>query len=396
MSNRQYFVQSGLDPSALSTITAEQLLQMFSQMVPLSNISFNVKQAGTNADTEIPQGTLGSPSVDDTPEFARFVWLNSFTNPPTPYYYDSVEEKWKKGEVPDASITTDSITDPSTTGGVPLDKLKAEDDDSAVDQFSPIRIDATGTRVEVTTLTEFLNDGGRVPLNSLSTTGKANGKFIVCDSNGNAIWSFVALDDIATLANSKLNVTNILAGTAKYIVRTNAAGSAVEFINTNAFLQDNDVTLANIYRTGASQYQVPTIQGDGTLAYNAPSKVYDSGSLSLGTTNGSVVLADTAHGLGGYPDTLNVFLVAKNATYFNVADFIPIRQFMTGSLYAPYVDVWAGNTNVACAMDFDLTGGTVGSLSFRDKAGTLRALTAAQMNTNFYVRIIATRANVAH
>jgi hypothetical protein len=132
MSNRQYFVQAGLDPSALSTITAEQLLQMFSQMVPLSNISFNVKQAGTSAATVIPQGTLGSPSVGDTPEFARFIWLNSYTNPPTPYYYDSAEEKWKKGEVPDASITTDSITEPSETGGVPLSKLKADEQDETV------------------------------------------------------------------------------------------------------------------------------------------------------------------------------------------------------------------------------------------------------------------------
>lgn len=73
---------------------------------------------------------------------------------------------------------------------------------------------------------------------------------------GTGTWDSLVLAD-GSVTNAKVNaaaaiaITKLAFGTARYIVRTNAAGTALEFVNPNSIFTTNDVGLSALDSTGA-------------------------------------------------------------------------------------------------------------------------------------------------
>jgi hypothetical protein len=77
----QYDIIAGLDISSLSSVTQAQLMQMINQAAPLSNIGSVIYGSTT-------------PDVANNPRFARYVWLDTSTVPPTLKLYKTSTSSW--------------------------------------------------------------------------------------------------------------------------------------------------------------------------------------------------------------------------------------------------------------------------------------------------------------
>jgi hypothetical protein len=307
----------GIDISSLSSVTQEQLQQLIGQAAPLSNIGFTVFQAGTGAPASNPsivQGTGGSPSITDNPRFARYIWLNSYTNPPTPYFYDSNAGTWKVIAVSSSAIVTASFATPiSALNGVPITLLKGNsaytDEGKA---YYILRIAADGLAIEAVPLDTMIQSGGLVSLNSLEATGRATNKVVTFDGTNN-IWGAPTLDQLASNSGAKLGLNNITPGTIYYIMRTNSAGN-VEWVNRTSddlfaaatFTLDKLAVKDTAAASAASQYSVPMVNGSAGITFQRPFTSYLSGATAI--TRGTTPINAVAHNLGGIPDCVSAFL----------------------------------------------------------------------------------------
>jgi len=89
-----------------------------------------------------------------------------------------------------------------------------------------------------------------------------------------AVWQSLILAD-GSITNVKVNaaaaiaITKLAFGTARYIVRTNGAGNALEFCNPNALFTNNDVPVTAIDITGAPATVRSYLQRDAGGAITA-------------------------------------------------------------------------------------------------------------------------------
>src|SRR2546422_359553 len=98
----QYDVIPGFDISSLVSATQLQLMQMVSQLAPLSNIGGVIVFSGG--------GGTDWPGVVNNPRFKRYVWIDTATVPPIAKIYDAsgadAYANWTQIALPDGAVTT--------------------------------------------------------------------------------------------------------------------------------------------------------------------------------------------------------------------------------------------------------------------------------------------------
>lgn len=316
---------SGNDLSALSSVTQEDLMQAINKIAPLSNIGLIVASATR-------------PDITNNPRFIRYGWLDIST-PSTPvlkaYTADrttlvDLDASWSTVSGALSSILTSMFAARSTTGGVTIGLIKTNSGyTDAGNAYYILRVASNGKDVEAVTLDSALSGGGGVALARLSQTGIGAGKFIGYDA-GVAGWvSIVPSTDL--IGSSRVAVeTNIVPGTALYILRTNAAGNACEWVATNAatLFAAGDIALASLVQAATAAHVLRRNDANTASEWGYNENVYRSGATTIGSTDANITgLTDVAHGLGGYPDVVTVKLINKAANVahgYSVGDVITL------------------------------------------------------------------------
>mgnify|MGYP003347037721 FL=1 len=212
----QYDFIAGLDISSLSSVTQAQLMQMINQISPISNIGGVIYQPGSNLNTSIPAGTLGSPNVNDNPRFKRYIWLNTYdsvNNAPTPYYYNDANSNWISTSVAAGSITNTSI---NASAGIAVTKL------AYGSSRQILRTNQSGNAAEYVAPSGIFSNG-ELPVVALTAQGGA--AYLKSGaSSGPTVWVAEATERAAIQSNiSDLAVTQLVKGSAGTLLHTNAS-----------------------------------------------------------------------------------------------------------------------------------------------------------------------------
>lgn len=313
----QYDINAGFDPSALSSITAVQFLQMIQQAAPLSNIGMLVIQAGANANTTIAQGTSGSPSITDNPRFARYIWLNTFGGTiPIPYYYNAGTGDWTL-----VSVAAGSIVDASIAAGaaIAISKLAA-----GTARYL-IRTNAAGTAVaEVAPASAF--NTGELPEGKI-TPGGGNG--YLKTQAGATVWVADATERAAILsALSNIPPSALHVGANNTVLGTNGAG-VVDFDDINNIIGNNGITLQLLHGGGATTGDILRWNGSSWVKFT-PDVNFFSGS---GISNAGLIAPNAGAGTG-FLDDANV--QQYNHGFTTVPKIVRVCVYNTGAAEAGY------------------------------------------------------------
>ena len=306
--------QAGFDPTSQTQLTQAQLLQMMSQMVPLSNMGGVIFQSST-------------PDVATNTRFSRYIWLDSTSLPPVLKVYDGSAFG---GVSPAAgTVTTASIADLA----VILTKMAYASAADLTKAKYVLRIKADGLGVEVVALETGLSEiSGGIGLSLLSTSGASEaGKFLR--------WSGSALDysnitpavDFTAAKSNLIPPASLSPGAVSTQLVTDSSG-VVGWAATAFSIPTAGVTLDKLGNNTAgggapSDLQVPTYTaGGGAAVWTTPkiakefSHTFVTANVTHGTsTDGRLPAATTfvrfsvAHGLAAIPKQVEVVLVNVSA-----------------------------------------------------------------------------------
>lgn len=282
--SQQYDSQAGLDISSLASVSQAQLLQMVNQLGPLSNIGGVICLDGVSTGA----AGVGFPDVTNNPRFVRYLWLDTnpggtavinrttpvfkryvgaYTGTPAnPVITTNLYSNWVAVGVASGAILTDMLAPKSASGGVDITKLKRASDGSIdiTKQYYIVRIDSAGQYVEIVSLDTALGDGGGVGLSRIATTGIGASKYLGYNAGVLGYKTLNPANDFTqALANRIPITTAMLPGTAKYLVRTNTAGTALEFVASNdaTLFADLDILLSKLAASGAAADEIIKYNG---------------------------------------------------------------------------------------------------------------------------------------
>lgn len=281
----QYDFNAGFDPSALSSITAAQFLQMIQQMAPLGNIGGVIEGAGASLNASIPQG-VGSPSVTNNPRFARYIWLNTFNAAaaaPTPYYYDASSGNWTSGSIAAGSITNAMI---NAAAEISVSKLA----DGAANEV--LVTDAAGTGVEwksVASLLAALNDS--VPLTAIDDTAAVGAESFLRRVGSTAVWK--TFTETVTSIQAALNgvAPGVLTpGANNTILGTDSSG-VVAFNTPDSIIANLAIGLAKLAQGGAVAGDILSWNGTSWVKVTPSQAIATSATISTTGIQGAIALS---------------------------------------------------------------------------------------------------------
>jgi hypothetical protein len=308
----QYDVNAGLDISALSSVSQAQLMQMVQQLAPLSNIGGVLFQSTT-------------PDVANNARFARYLWLDSTTNPPVPKYYNSGTLTWTAVSVSALSITNAEI---AAAAAIAITKL-------AVGTARYVfRTNAAGTANELVTPASIFNSD-ELGVVKLTSNGGTDG--YLKSSGGVTGWVSNTTERAAIAAAlSGLSPTVLTPGSNNTLLGTNGAG-AVGFAAIGSILSNNAIGLNLLAGGGGTSGDILKFDGSNWVKVTPSIKNYDGIAINSGTISGSNIatkIHTIPHGLGSIPKLVHVRMRMTNAVAdigYNQNDEVDILGYATTS-----------------------------------------------------------------
>lgn len=343
-------------------------MQMVNQLTPVPNIGGIIAQAGTSQSASIPQGTAGSPDVTGNPRFDRYIWINTFAKPYVIYTYNATSGNWVINSTANFSLQAlmfkraqnDGVDISggydAITGGLDYKLLKNNNDGSATagDARKILRLDSSG-KFFVTSSAETILAGitGGIALSNLAPPGAVDR--ILRSNHTTQAVEWTAFDTANMIAAGAIIPGQLQPGTNLFVIRTNNSG-VVEWVNTNAFLQSNDVTLDklgnNTSAGGApAQFNAPIYNGTSKVwapvLCNKYAEVNAAEAFSVVTPK----LYTASHGLGVIPNYVEAVVrcvTTDAATGWVANDEISIQDFFALSSLSssPRAAVWRNSTTV--------------------------------------------------
>lgn len=283
----QYDFVPGLDISALASVTQAQLLQMISQIAPLSNIGGIICQTAT-------------PDVASNPRFARYVWLDSNTSPPIAKVYNGAA--WVSWSVGAAGITEAMIA----AEAVKLASMKK----SEATAYQIMRKNAANTAFEYVSPSQIIPTGQLEPSALNVSMLGATLMYLKKDNLGNVAFSDPNLADFPS--TSKLPVINIanqgLGAYCAVLVHRFGAGNP-EWLDSASDLLfgGNSIDLTKLGSTG-SLNDGDLIQFDGATSFFVTKSPLEVIAAGVFTTVGAAFASTTlTHSLGVKPRFVKIF-----------------------------------------------------------------------------------------
>jgi hypothetical protein len=380
----QNFIDPGLRLDALSTVTRLQLLQAIGQATPTDNIGFIVAFPG-NSGANFPQ-------ISNNPEFARFIWADTDTDPPILKIWDQTDgdsyNAWKSISVGPASIVDSNLAENSVTlldaDGVTWKILirpaSLGPDPGKLNHL--VKVDGNGSKIITDSIQNILTVGS-VPQNSIAP-GAAN-QFLRMVGG---VWEAVNVEFASELANSSVSIGKLSPGgaTANFVLRVNSAATAMEAVSNNDsvsnLLAANSVALNKLAPSGAIAGSVPRWNG-ASWAAAEPSVEFSGGfaiNSGVDSSNNLTVLSHIfSHGLGKMPKLIRLvckYTGSSEAGYVLNEEVDAMSFLLRNSandindkLYggAPAFSISANETSIFVTLD-DLINAVDGSLVVRQKS----------------------------
>ncbi len=334
----QYDFEPGLNISALSSATAAQLMQLISQAAPLANIGGIIFQSTT-------------PDVASNPRFARYIWLDSTTDPAVPKYYNAGTTSWTAVAVAALSITNAEI---SASAAIAVTKL------AYGTARYVLRTNAAGTANEFVTPASILNSD-ELPVVKLTSNGGTDGYLKTV--SGVTQWVSNATERTAIQnALSAVPVTALAAGSNNTLLGTNGSG-VVGFAAIGSLLANNAIGLNLLAAGGASANDALKFDGSNWVKQTPNVNFFSSAEVSttgkLSSSTAAVILHTIAHGLGATPKQVRVVLVCTTTdlgwAVGDEVDLFSVRA-SNGDLHV-VATTGSDATNVTVAIDLAATDG---------------------------------------
>lgn len=315
----QYDFNAGLDVSSLSSVTQAQLMQMVQQLAPLSNIGGILFQSTT-------------PDVANNARFARYLWLDSTTDPATPKYYNSGTLTWTSVAVAALSITNAEV---AAAAAIAVTKLA-----TGTARYV-LRTNAAGTANEFVTPASILNSD---ELGVVKLTSNGGTDAYLKSTGGVTGWVSQATERAAIAASlSGVSPTILTPGSNNTLLGTNGSG-VVGFAAIGSLLSNNAIGLSLLAAGGAAASDVLKFDGANWVKITPGLRVFESHSANAGITTaatGTGLLSGAAHsfahGLTTIPRIFRVVAYNTNAVAeagYNQNDEVDIFSFFaqTGNL----------------------------------------------------------------
>lgn len=321
----QYDFDPGLNISALGSATAAQLMQLVSQAAPLVNIGGIIFQSTT-------------PDVASNPRFARYIWLDSTTDPAVPKYYNAGTTSWTAVSVAALSITNAEI---SASAAIAVTKL------AFGTARYVLRTNAAGTANEFVAPTSIFNSD---ELAAVKVTSNGGTDGYLKSVSGVTQWIANATERAAISASlNSLAPTVLAAGSNNTLMGTDGSG-VVKFAAIGSLLANNSIGLGLLAAGGAAANDI--LMYDGTnWVKTTPGISLSSAAINLGvqSANGINTTVHTfAHGLGTIPKHIYAVLVNTSSAEAGYAtnDEVAIHSFRDTGDGNPVLAVSADATNI--------------------------------------------------
>jgi hypothetical protein len=335
----QFDIAPGLDPSALSSITQAQLLQMVAQLAPLSNIG------------GVIFGTSAGVDVANNQRFKRYILLDTTGGTTlTPRYYDQSEPSGPNaaGNWTAVSVTAGSIVNASVAAAAAIAITKL-----AIGTARYIlRTNSGGTANEFISPASIFA-ANELPVNSLVAGGGAG---YLKTSGGVVQWIGDATERAAIIsAITGLAPSQIQPGAINTVLGTNSAGSVV-MASINTILANGAISLLKLDGSSASATNVMAWDGSTWLPTALALKITSGSPVStigiLSGNNFATAVHTIAHGLTVIPKMVRVVGKMTNAVAdlgWNQNDEVDIYSFRrtTGNFVLVNVGVDATNVTIA-------------------------------------------------
>jgi hypothetical protein len=306
-------ILTGLDVSALSSVSQAQLLQMINQAAPLVNKGLIVVQATT-------------PDIGNNARYSRYIWLDSSTTPPTPKIYNTGTLLWDSLIIGAGSIVNSMI---SAAAAIAITKLAF-----GTARYI-VRTNAAGNAVEyVNPNAIFTNDD--VPLSAInSTAAPALVKSYLQRNATTGITSFqqVAFADFA--AGDLLGVSKIASGTNGQVLGT--VTGATTWTDLVSLILPNTLTVDKLTgATGARQVIRRNVANNANEwaapVFSVENAVLDSNNIGVRFPLGAATIIPIAHGLGAIPKiifpVIRCTIDDSAAVGWIAGDEIPFHSFV--------------------------------------------------------------------
>jgi hypothetical protein len=350
--SEQNYIKAGFDLSSVSSASQEQVMQAIAGSTPISNIGFCIV-------------STTRPDITNNPEMIRFIWLDISTPSNVVlkrYIADrtvlvDADASWETFGVSNLSVLTAMIATRSTTGGVDLTRMKLNSDYSASlgSIYYLIRVAANGKDIEAVSLNTALADGGGVNLARLDLSGSGAQKYLGIDAGALGYKYLDPANDMTSALGNRIPVSTAIApGTALYILRTNAAGTAAEWVSPSDV--SLAIAIASLAPGGAAANDIIRFNGSVWEKVTPSLELTNGATISttgvLGAINlGSATLTENfAHGLSSAPRLVRAVVrctANDAATGYVIGDEIDVSCWgeITGADEALFA-VYANATNV--------------------------------------------------
>ena len=349
-------VLAGLDVSSLDNISQEQMMQMVNGIAPLANIGFII--VGTQR-----------PDITNNSRFIRYFWMD-ISDPSNPnlkrYIGDRIvlqdaDASWASIGVDSSAILTSMIAQRSSSGGVDITRMKLNADysASAANAFWILRVAANGKDIEVVSLSTAFADSGGIDFDAITLAGSGPNKYL--GINASILeYKYItpATDFTAAFGNQIPLETAVFPSTARFIPRTNAAGTAVEWVTPNSIFDALELLLSKLAQSGATANDMIRWDGANWSKVTPTLRIVNadtanSGILSTAGGTGDLTNAvhTIAHLLVGVPKLVRVRAKCLNAELgYTAGDEIDIAGVRnTGS--NPNVGTVVDGTNIVVLFD---------------------------------------------
>jgi hypothetical protein len=278
-----------------------------------------------------------APNTTTYPELKRFLWAECtslLVLTGNYYYYSSAG--WTL-----LNLTDGSQLLPQT---VLLSALSAQGGDPG----DIIQVDGTGDGFIFTNLSSAFVNGTLDPAKLIPG---ANGQLLSVVGGVVAWITFDSSAVIATIANGTFPIAKLQPGTAKYVLRTNAAGDADEYVAPTTIFDDGTLPIVKLApgSGNANKYMVQNAAGTAWEA-QVPNfsrvQVQTSTALPVPTSGNTVTFA---HGFSVVPTEFDAYFVCNTAnSQYQVGDRIKTSAVMAtgGAVELPAFLLYANATNL--------------------------------------------------
>lgn len=290
----QFDLISGVDISALSSVTASQILQAINQVTPLNHIGLTLYGS-----TE--------PDVDENPRYVRYGWLDTTTSPPTFKVWDDSESEWVAGVVGAGAINDEAQI---AAGTIPITKFKVGSGTS----LQLIRVNTGATGWEFVDLSTLLATNNVLPLNAINLTGSSPSlRYMRRNTAGALEWA--AIDPDVDITDGTLPIDKLVVGANKSILRMSAAGVVEWVANTdNTIIGTGGLLLSSLAQSSANSND--TIRWSGSAWVPSSTGLTNKYETAVGahvTFTSADGTTSFTHGLGATPKLVRVVLVCQEA-----------------------------------------------------------------------------------